>query len=254
MKLCVLGSGSKGNATLIHSDSSAVLVDAGFSCREIESRLKSISFDPQKINAILITHEHTDHLKGAPLFSRRYGIPIYLTEGTRLNANGELGTTGQLETVSTERDFAVGDLEVHPFSIPHDAAEPVAYMVSNKGRRALVMTDLGHATVRVVEKTRMANLAMVESNHDPELLKIGPYPWFLKERVGGRMGHLSNDDCMELLANAGGDALSTVIFAHLSQQNNNPHLVRLNADTLFAERKVTCEIASQDACGKIHEV
>jgi phosphoribosyl 1,2-cyclic phosphodiesterase len=148
----------------------------------------------------------------------------------------------------------VGDLEIHPFAIPHDAADPVAFLITHGGRRALVMTDLGHVTVRVVEKTRLANLAMVESNHDPELLKIGPYPWHLKARVGGKQGHLSNNDCMELLANAGGDALSTVIFAHLSQQNNNPHLVRLNADTLFAGRKVVCEIASQDACGKTHEV
>ena len=254
MKLCVLGSGSGGNATLIRSDSAAVLVDAGFSCREIEKRLKSASFQPDKINAILVTHEHADHIKGAALFSRKYGVPAYLTEGTAAASNGALDRNDLLRFIRPEEDFVVGDLGVHPFSIPHDAADPVAYLISNGGRRAMVMTDLGHVTVRAVEKTRMANLVMVESNHDVELLKIGPYPWSLKKRVGGKLGHLSNDDCMELLANAGGARLSTIIFAHLSRQNNNPNLVRLNADAFFGRSNVVFEIASQDVCGKTHDV
>ncbi len=253
MKLCVLGSGSGGNSTLIYSDSSALLVDAGFSCREIEKRLGSASFSPDKISAILITHEHGDHIKGASIFSRKYGVPVYLTEGTA-NADWSLEKGDNLRFIRPERDFTAGDLEIHPFSVPHDAADPVAYIVSNGGRRAMVMTDLGHVTVRAVEKTRMANLVMVESNHDVELLKIGPYPWSLKERVGGKLGHLSNDACMELLANAGGAHLSTVIFAHLSRQNNNPNLVRLNADAFFGGGKVVFEIASQDACGNTYEV
>jgi phosphoribosyl 1,2-cyclic phosphodiesterase len=254
MKLCVLGSGSSGNATLLRTESTAILVDAGFSCRELERRLKSVSFSPDKINAILITHEHSDHIKGAALFSKKYGIPAYLTEGTALSSNGALESKDNLRFIRPEEEFTIGDLEVQPFSIPHDAAEPVAYLVSSGGRRAVVMTDLGHVTVRAVEKTRLANLVMVESNHDTELLKIGPYPRFLKERVSGKFGHLSNDDCMELLANAGGERLSTVIFAHLSRQNNNPNLVRQNAETFFNGYNVVCEIASQDICGKTHEV
>ncbi len=203
MKLCVLGSGSGGNSTLVYSDSSALLVDAGFSCREIERRLGLVSFSPDKIRAILITHEHGDHIRGAALFSRKYGVPVYLTEGTA-NADRSLEKGDNLRFIRPEGDFAAGDLEIHPFSVPHDAADPVAYLVSNGGRRAMVMTDLGHVTVRAVERTRTANLVVVESNHDVELLKIGPYPWSLKERVGGKLGHLSNDDCMELLANACG--------------------------------------------------
>ncbi|MBI3794770.1 MAG: MBL fold metallo-hydrolase [Nitrospinae bacterium] len=254
MKLCVLGSGSGGNCTLAYSDSSAVLVDAGFSCREIEKRLKTASFSPDKINAILISHEHSDHIKGAALFSRKYGVPAYLTEGTATASEGALEKGDFLRFIRPEEDFKVGDLEIHPFSVPHDAAEPVSYLISNNGRVAMIMTDLGHVTVRAVEKTRMANLVMVESNHDVELLKIGPYPFYLKQRVGGKLGHLSNDACMDLLANAGGAGLSTVIFAHLSRHNNNPNLVRLNADTFFSGSKVAFEIASQDVCGKTHEV
>lgn len=254
MKLCVMGSGSRGNATLVFSESSAVLVDAGFSCKEIETRMARAGFGPDMVNAILVTHEHTDHIKGASLFSRKYGVPVYMTGGTKSGANGTLDKSGPIQIIRPEEDFRVGDLDIHPFSVPHDAAEPVAYLISHGGRRALVMTDVGHVTVRVVEKTRLANLAMVESNHDRELLKIGPYPWSLKERVAGKNGHLSNDECMELLANAAGDGLATVIFAHLSQQNNNPNLVKLGADTLFAGKRVRCEIAAQDVCGMVHEV
>lgn len=256
MKLCVLGSGSEGNAILVHSDTSAVLIDAGFACRELENRLKRIGFEPGDVKAIAITHEHADHIRGAALFSRRYGIPLYLTRGTALAANGQLEKAGRIETVTPDEPFTVGDITLHPFAIPHDAAEPVAYLGECGGRRALVMTDLGHVTVRAVEKFRLAHLALVESNHDPELLKIGPYPWPLKQRIAGKLGHLSNDDCMALLADAAGDGLNTVIFAHLSRQNNNPNLVRVGADSFFAAagHKIKCEIARQDHPGELHDV
>lgn len=256
MKLRVLGSGSEGNAILVHSESSAVLIDAGFACRELEKRLKLAGFAPGDIKAIAITHEHTDHIRGAALFSRRHDIPLYLTRGTRLAANGQLEKAGRIETVTPEEPFTVGDITLHPFAIPHDAAEPVAYLGECGGRRALVMTDLGHVTVRAMENFRLAHLALVESNHDPELLDIGPYPWPLKRRIKGKLGHLSNDDCMQLLADAAGDCLGTVIFAHLSRQNNNPNLVRAGADSFFATtgHEIKYEIARQDQPGESHDV
>ena len=256
MKLRVLGSGSEGNSILLHSETSAVLIDAGFACRELENRLKLAGFAPGDIKAIAITHEHTDHIRGAALFSRRYGIPLYLTRGTRLAANGQLEKAGRIETVTPEEPFTVGDITLHPFAIPHDAAEPVAYLSECGGRRALVMTDLGCVTVRAVENFRLAHLALVESNHDPELLDIGPYPWPLKRRIKGKQGHLSNDDCMQLLADAAWDGLDTVIFAHLSRQNNNPNLVRAGADSFFAAagHEIKYEIAGQDRPGELHEV
>lgn len=256
MKLRVLGSGSKGNAILVHSETSAVLIDAGFACRELENRLKRVGFAPGDIKAIAITHEHTDHIRGAALFSRRYGIPIYLTRGTRQAANGQLEKAGRIETVTPEEPFTVGDITLHPFAVSHDAAEPVAYLSECGGRRALVMTDLGCVTVRAMENFRLAHLALLESNHDPELLKIGPYPWPLKQRISGKLGHLSNDDCLQLLADAAGDGLNTVIFAHLSQQNNNVNLVRLGVDTFFANagQNIKYEIAGQDCPGELHDV
>ncbi len=256
MKLCALGSGSEGNAVLLHTAASAVLIDAGFAARELENRLKKVGFDPAKIQAIAVTHEHSDHLRGAALFSRRYEIPLYLTRGTMLAANGQLEKAGRMEIVTPEQPFTVGDITLHPFPIPHDAAEPVAYVGESNGRRALVMTDLGHVTVRAVEKLRTAHLALLESNHDPELLQIGPYPWPLKQRIASKEGHLSNKDCIDLLENAAGEQLRTVIFAHLSKQNNNPDLVRLGATQLFArsDHPIAYEIAAQDRPGALHDV
>lgn len=254
MRLCVLGSGSEGNSTLIHTGDSAVLIDAGFSCKEMENRLEKAGFSPDRVDAIAITHEHADHLRGAALFSRRHGAPVYLTAGTARAANGQLEKCGPTSIIAADAPFRVGDITLHPFGVPHDAAEPVAYLAEGDGRRALVMTDIGHVTLRAVEKTRLAHLALVESNHDPELLMIGPYPWPLKQRIRGNLGHLSNGDCMDLLANGAGEGLSTVIFAHLSKQNNNPELVRLNAQTAFGDGQIKYEIAPQDKPGAFHEV
>jgi len=255
MKLCVLGSGSEGNATLLYTDKSALLLDAGFSARELERRMKSAGFDPARLDALLLTHEHADHIRGAGVMAKKYRLPVYATNGTSLNCNGALDKNKvEIQTVKDELPFEVGDMEIEPFSIPHDAAEPVAFSVSHNQRRAVVLTDLGSVTVKAVEKVRRANLAVLESNHDPELLQIGPYPWPLKQRIAGALGHLSNGECLELLEFAGGDGLSTVIFAHISRTNNNPDLVRVSADEFFNGNKVRYEIARQDAAGAIFEV
>ncbi|GMT41883.1 MAG: MBL fold metallo-hydrolase [bacterium] len=256
MKLCVLGSGSGGNCTLVYTDSTALLVDAGFSGVEIEKRLSAIGFDPGRIKAVLLTHEHTDHLRGASVFSKKYRLPVYLTDGTYENANGALKKKHVMkpQKIRSEESFTLGDIKVEPFSIPHDAAEPVAFLFTHNERRALTLTDVGSVTVRVVEKLRRAHLAVLESNHDTELLKIGPYPLWLKQRVRGKLGHLSNDDCASLLKYGGGSSLANVIFAHISATNNNPDLVRISVQTIMDEGSIKYEIARQDRPGEIHEV
>ena len=255
MKVCVLGSGSEGNATLVRSDDTAVLVDAGFSAKELERRLRLVNFNPEDIDAILISHEHGDHIKGASVFARRYNTRVYITEGSAKNSNGLAKGTGiDKSFMVPEKTFRVGDLEVEPFAIPHDAAEPVAFTISSNGKNVVVLTDIGCVTVRAVEKLRKATLAVVESNHDPELLQNGPYPWHLKERISGKLGHLSNDQCSELLEHAGSNGLETVIFAHLSKTNNNADIVRAAADSIFNGHGVDYEIASQHEPTRIHEV
>lgn len=254
MRLCVLGSGSEGNSTLVYTDETAFLIDAGFSAKTIEKRLAEIEFDPKRLEAILITHEHSDHIKGADVLSRRYHLPVYMTEGTAMNAVGKFKDDGMIRNVVPEENFRIGDIEVNPFSVPHDVADPVGYLVESDGRCAVNLTDLGMATVRVVEKIRRANLAVVEANHHPELLKIGPYPWHLKTRIASSDGHLSNDQCTELLHNAGGNGLKSVIFAHLSKINNNPNLVEEMGRDLFGGSDVKYEVAMQDRPGSVFNV
>ena len=255
MKVCVLGSGSEGNATLVFSDNAALLVDAGFSAKELEKRLSLINFNPEDIDAILISHEHSDHIKGASVFARRYNTRVYLSQGTAKNSNGFAKGRGISKTVIVpEETFHVGDLEVEPFAVPHDAAEPVAFSIRRGGKNVIVLTDIGCVTVRAVEKLRKATLAVLESNHDPEMLRNGPYPWHLKERISGKLGHLSNDQCSELLEHAGSNGLKTVIFAHLSRTNNDADIVRSAAESIFNGHGVDYEVASQYEPGRIHEV
>ena len=255
MKVCVLGSGSEGNATLVFSDDTALLVDAGFSAKELERRMSLIGFNPEDVNAILISHEHGDHIKGASVFARRYSTPVYLTAGTAANSNGLAKGRGISKSIiAAEETFRIGDIELEPFTVPHDAAEPVAFTIRSDGKNVVILTDIGCVTVRAVEKLRKASLAVLESNHDPELLRNGPYPWHLKERISGNQGHLSNDQCSELLEHAGGNGLETVIFAHISRTNNNADKVREATNGFFSEGRVACEIALQHEPGRIHEV
>jgi phosphoribosyl 1,2-cyclic phosphodiesterase len=255
MKVCVLGSGSEGNATLVFSDNGAILVDAGFSAKELEKRLRLVNFNPEDIDAILISHEHGDHIKGASVFARRYNTRVYLTQGTAENSNGlAKGRGTDKSIIVAEEAFQVGDLEVEPFAVPHDAQEPVAFSIRSDGKDVVVLTDIGCVTVRAVEKLRKATLAVLESNHDPEMLRNGPYPWHLKERISGKLGHLSNVECSELLEHAGSNGLKTVIFAHLSKTNNDADIVRAAAESIFNGHGVDYEVASQHEPGRIHEV
>ncbi len=254
MKLCVLGSGSKGNSTLAYTGSTALLIDAGFSAKETEKRLETISFDPARLSAILVTHEHSDHMKGVDVLARRYALSVYMTKGTRSSLNGQLKESVEVNLITSEEDFAVGDITVNPFNIPHDGVEPIGFLLESGGRKAVSITDAGFVTGIIVEKIRTAHLAVIESNHSSELLDIGPYPWHLKERISGKGGHLSNDECAELIGYAGGNLLATVIFAHLSEINNNPNLVRQEAERIFGESDVEYEIATQNGPGKVFEV
>lgn len=255
MKVCVLGSGSEGNATLVYSDSAALLVDAGFSAKELERRLKFVGFEPGDIDAIVVSHEHADHIRGVRVFAKKFSAGVYLTDGTLKNSNGLAKGLGIKKfAIDSERPFHVGDIEVEPFAIPHDAAEPVAFTLRHGGGNAVVLTDIGSVTVRAVEKVRKANLAVIESNHDSEMLLAGPYPWHLKQRISGKKGHLSNSECADLLEHAGSNGLGMVIFAHLSKVNNNADLVRVSADGIFNGHGVNYEIASQYEPGRIHEV
>lgn len=199
------------------------MLDCGFSVRETTARLARLGRAPEDIDAILVTHEHTDHASGVAAFARRHGIPVWMTAGTRASVNGDLASVGVTE-LSPHEPFALGDLQVIPFPVPHDAREPAQFVFSDGNVRLGYLTDLGSSTVHV-EKTLSGCQALVlECNHDRDMLKNGGYPPSLKTRIAGSHGHLSNDQAADLLGRLGFGWLRHIVAAHLSEQNNRPDL------------------------------
>jgi phosphoribosyl 1,2-cyclic phosphodiesterase len=240
MRLWTLGSGSKGNAVLIECGDTRVLVDAGFSARRIGERLAAIGVDPRSICALLLTHEHRDHVSALEGVAKRWCWPVYLTRGTALGAAEALAgaTTHEIVAGGT---FGIGSLSMTPVRTSHDAAEPVAYVATSErsGMRMAVVTDLGVVTNAVREAVRNVDVLVVESNHDEVMLQTGPYPYHLKRRVAGDRGHLSNRAAGELLAECTHRGLQQVVLAHLSETNNTP-AVALEAMRAVA-RKARCK-------------
>ncbi|HEU4391472.1 MAG TPA: MBL fold metallo-hydrolase [Blastocatellia bacterium] len=231
MRLIVLGSGSSGNAVYIEAGGSAVLVDAGLSGKETARRMTEAGLDPAKLNAILLTHEHEDHSKGAQVLSKTVGARLYTSRATRTECKFQRGGEGIFwgETVSSGEPFNVGSLEFQPFSIPHDGIDTFAITVRANGVKAGVVTDLGYITQLVAEKLRGSDLIVIESNYDREMLRVGPYPWSVKQRIASRLGHLSNDETARWLKEGFDGSARWIVLAHLSRHCNHPELARLNA-------------------------
>lgn len=229
MRFALLGSGSKGNALVIEYGETRLLIDCGFSAREIERRLARLDLEPGDIDALVITHEHDDHWRGVSRFSRRHEIPVWLTPGTRAaKATDALAAT---ELYSPHEPFAIGDLELFPYPVPHDAREPAQLVVGNGDKRLGILSDSGYATPHVREMIDACDALVLESNHDPEMLARGPYPASLKRRVAGKLGHLSNQQAAELLTQIDATSLQQLVVAHISESNNRPEL----AQTALAE-------------------
>jgi phosphoribosyl 1,2-cyclic phosphodiesterase len=271
MRMTVLASGSKGNSTLVASSRTRILVDAGLSCRELLKRMQMANEDPASIDALLITHEHQDHVQGVAVLARRLGVPVYFTQAThrawmrwmmpqkRLTYAAWLALRRQPPRVEESEKtpaektedpcslpgvqyftagtgFSIGDIAVTPFTIPHDAADPVGFVFEADGVRMAIATDLGYMPPNVKMAIRNCDVLMLESNHDLEMLRDGPYPWSVKQRVMSRVGHLSNDAASDFLEkNYDGNA-SYVVLAHLSESNNLPELARVTAEKALRDR------------------
>jgi phosphoribosyl 1,2-cyclic phosphodiesterase len=230
----VLGSGSTGNCTLIATARTRLLVDAGLSRKEVRARLAAAG-EPDSIDAILISHEHTDHVAGLPVLAKRLDVPVYMT---RLTAPAICwaGYDPKLEAFQAGTRLVVGDIEVDTYTIPHDAIDPVGFCFRAQGVKIGLATDLGYIPESVKFHLRGTDLLVIESNHDTEMLKVGPYPWSVKQRVMGRKGHLSNDVVCEFLRRDLDTSTSTVVLAHLSEHNNHPAIVRLGAEQALERR------------------
>ncbi|MEN8761984.1 MAG: MBL fold metallo-hydrolase [Thiogranum sp.] len=224
MRFASLGSGSKGNATLVEVGDTCLLIDCGFSCLEAEKRLAGLALQPGDVAAILVTHEHSDHISGVARLSRRYGIPVWMTAGTEAAHKG--GKLAEWHCFNAHQRFAIGDVLIQPFPVPHDAREPCQFVFSDGVRRLGLLTDTGTVTPHIVRALDQLDALILECNHDPELLASGSYPWHLKKRVGGPLGHLSNQQAADLLTQIDVSRLQHLIAAHLSENNNSPHLVR----------------------------
>ena len=228
MRLAVLGSGSGGNSLIVESGGRRLLIDAGFSCRQIEQRLASLGVEAGHLDALLLTHEHQDHCRGVDVLARRYGLPIYATQGTLDGCCFGAEAMALARTVRSGRPFEVPEappFRIEAFGVPHDAREPVGYVVEDEeGCRAGLVADLGSRSQLAWGRLRDLDCLVIESNHDLQMLRTGPYPWHLKQRVAGRHGHLSNHEAAAGAVELLGDRLSSVILYHLSRTNNLPAL------------------------------
>lgn len=262
LRVSILGSGSNGNAAFVATREVRVLVDAGFSFRQIEKRLEAIGERAEDLDAVLITHEHSDHCTGLQTLVKRTGKPIYLTARTASAIDwGELMggecPPPRLETFSAGARLEIGDLSIDTFTIPHDAVDPVGFSFRACGAKAALVTDLGYMTASVKQHIQGADFLLLESNHDLEMLRVGPYPWFVKQRVASRVGHLSNQAVAEFLESEFDRAARTLLLGHLSGNNNHPAMAYDDAHralTRIGAGGVALAVADQDSPSEVFEL
>ena len=226
IKFCTLFSSSSGNCTFVSSGKTKLLMDAGVSCKDISEELKCISVEPKEIQGIFITHEHSDHTKGAGTFARKYNVPVYATDETWENMEHYFTSLPEKfkKIIDKQNIEAVGDIGVKAFSIPHDAADPVGYCFFNGEKKITLATDVGHISAELEANLSGSNAVLLEANHDISMLRNGSYSYRLKQRILGDYGHLSNDNCARLALRLVKQGTRDILLGHLSAENNRPDL------------------------------
>jgi phosphoribosyl 1,2-cyclic phosphodiesterase len=244
VSVSVLASGSRGNTAIVESSSARILVDAGISCRETFKRMNSLGTDAHTISAVLITHEHSDHIYGLATLAKKLSVPVFMTGATHQawarslrDDSGQLPEIAKLEIFCAGRSFQIADITVTPFTIPHDAADPVGFTFRVEGTKVAIATDLGYIPASVRDHLRGCDVLVMESNHDIEMLRAGSYPWSVKQRVMSRVGHLSNDSLAEFFAQDYDGGASYIVLAHLSEQNNHPEIARQAAEKALGPQR-----------------
>jgi phosphoribosyl 1,2-cyclic phosphodiesterase len=229
-----LGSGSRGNATLIKSPHALLLVDCGFTIKETERRLLLLGHQPSDITAILVTHEHSDHIKGVGPFARKHKLPVYLTHGTGQYAG--LKKTANLNAINISQNFTLADIEVTPVAVPHDAREPCQFVFRNNHKTFGLLTDLGSITPHIIKQYQECDALMLECNHCLRMLSMGPYPPSLKQRVAGQWGHLNNQQAANLLRQIESERLQHLVISHISEKNNTAELARTAVAEVYGDK------------------
>ncbi len=224
MKFASLGSGSEGNALLVCTEKTQVLLDCGFGLKDTVRRLARLGVDPEQLSAVIVTHEHGDHIGGVARLARKYNLPVWLSYGTLRNQPKSFSGIASVHEIAANQLFSIGDLEIQAYPVPHDAAEPVQFIFGDGARRLGVLTDAGCSTPHIEAMLSGCHALVLECNHDSAMLMNGDYPYSLKQRVGGRYGHLSNSESAGLLARLNVSSLQHLVAAHLSSSNNTPEL------------------------------
>jgi phosphoribosyl 1,2-cyclic phosphodiesterase len=241
MRFSILASGSTGNAVYVETDETRLLVDAGLSGKQLEQHLKTVGVDPVSIQALLVSHEHIDHVKGLGVFSRRYNIPVYMNEPTWQALPSSVGAIDERNrrVFVTGTTWGIGNLTIHTFPVSHDAAEPVGFRFEHDGHVLALVTDTGYVSQRIKDVVSGADVLIFESNHDVEMLRMGAYPWNVKRRILSDVGHLSNEDAGEALADILTGNGEDVYLAHLSRDNNLTELAHMTVKQMLEEAEFT---------------
>ena len=243
MRLSILASGSSGNAVLLEADGARVLIDCGLSTRQIQRRMELSGTVPHALDAVLVTHEHSDHVRGLEVFCRRFKAPLLATAGTAAGLPAGVVPAGLL---TSGREIRFGELVVTPVATCHDAREPVGFVCEHRGCRVGLVTDTGCITELLAERLTGCHALLLEANHDVEMLRYGSYPWYLKQRIASRTGHLSNEQCRDALERTAHGELEVVVGMHLSQENNRPDVAARELRRPLAGSGIRVEVACQD--------
>lgn len=253
IRFASLGSGSRGNASLVMAGDACIMVDCGFSVAETRRRLARLSVEPEQLTAIVVTHEHSDHASGVGRAARAFSVPVFATRGTARACVGRWGRNVDLRLIDSRAGLTLADVEVEAVTVPHDASEPCQFLFRHRGQCLGVLTDLGHVSELVAERYRSCDLLVLEANHDEKMLSAGPYPPALKARVGGAWGHLSNRQARRLLAGVDHGRLQQLVLAHLSEKNNTIDLaVAAVMDT--GTLRAAVSVATQDGGLQWHRI
>lgn len=259
-KFCSLYSGSTGNSSLIQTNTTKILVDAGESAKKIADALISLNIEPTQIDGILITHEHSDHVKGLGTFSKKYNVPVFANLETwdAMPTQKEKVCANNIN-IFEFKEFNIGDISVLPFSIPHDAANPCGFSLSHDGKKISIATDIGHMTTNIVDNLTNSSFILLESNYDPNILKCSPYPYPLKQRILGPNGHLPNEMAGKTISYLANHGLNTVMLGHLSKENNFPELAYKTVVEQLINDNINCDnfnlsVANRDTISPIIDI
>lgn len=259
LRFCNLFSGSSGNCTYISSTNTNILIDAGVSCQKISKALKEIGSDISEVDAILITHEHIDHTRGLTTISKKYNIPIFASKKTWDKLDCLKISKFTMEYFTVGKSFTIGDFELYPFHIPHDAVDPCGFNVLFNNKKITIATDMGHITEEALQLMENSDILMLEANYDVETLKAGSYPFFLKERILSNNGHLSNDMASKAITHLCRNGVNNIILGHLSKENNFPELAYQTVVNELQTNDISCDsynlsIACRDRVDNVLEL